>query len=145
MKLSTRSRYGLRLLLDLALRQGEGPVHLSSVAEHENISEKYLGQLVIQLRGAGFIRSDRGKHGGYYLSRSASDITLREIVEKLEGDLSIVSCVDNPQECSRSTHCITREVWKETAEVLSRHLESISLQDLVDRVRGAQNSGSYVI
>ena len=143
MKLSTRSRYGLRLLVDLAMKQNEGPVQLSSVARTENISEKYLGQLVIQLKTAGLIRSERGKNGGYYLARKPKEMNLREIVEKLEGDLCIVECVGNPQDCERIAFCVTRDVWKDIADLIAKKLEKISLQDLLDRIHKSGNANHY--
>jgi len=145
MKLSTRSRYGLRLLLDLAMKQDQGPVQLSSVARTENLSEKYLGQLVIQLKSAGLIRSERGKNGGYFLSKKPKEMTLREIVEKLEGDLCIVDCVENPGDCERVNFCVTRDVWRGISEAISKKLEKITLQTLVDNVKSSGNSFHYDI
>lgn len=141
MKMSTRSRYGLRLLLDLALNGEKGPVQLSSIARAQNLSEKYLGQLVIQLKSSGLVRSERGKSGGYFLSRSPREITLREIVEKLEGDLSIVECVNNPEDCDRSDFCITRDVWSEISRMIIEKLEQITLDELAQRVRNTGHTG----
>ncbi|MFA5284396.1 MAG: Rrf2 family transcriptional regulator, partial [Smithellaceae bacterium] len=96
MKLSTRTRYGVRLMTVLAQNYGKGPVFLKDIAKGENISEKYLSLIIIPLRGVGLINSVRGAHGGYNLSKEPSQITLKEIVDVLEGDCSLVDCVKNP-------------------------------------------------
>ena len=133
MKLSTRGRYGLRFVLELARRFGDGPIFLGDIARKQDISEKYLGQLVIPLKNADLIRSQRGAHGGYMLTREPSAITLRQVVEAVEGSLALVECVDHPETCSRSNGCIHRDVWARVTECISGTLESITLQDLVDR------------
>lgn len=145
MKLSTRSRYGVRLLVELALHYEKGPVQLSSVAKNQDISEKYLGQLVIQLKSAGFITSERGKNGGYLLARAPKDLNLCEIVEKLEGDLSLVDCVDNEAECKRSELCVTRDIWKDLSGLMMDYLRKITLQDLVEKTQKMNLNANYEI
>jgi len=110
MKLSTRTRYGVRLMLALARNHGQGSVFLRDVAKAEEISEKYLSQIIIPLRGAGLVSSSRGVHGGYALARSPAEITLRQIVAPLEGDC-LVDCVNNPAACPRVLTCASRDVW----------------------------------
>src|SRR4030042_540461 len=95
MKLSTRTRYGVRLMVALALNYGKDPVFLKDIAKGENISEKYLSLIIIPLRGVNLVNSVRGAHGGYNLSKEPSQITLKEIVDVLEGECSLVDCVKN--------------------------------------------------
>lgn len=130
MKISTRSRYGLRLMLNLALNYGKGTLFLSAVADKENISEKYLSQIVMPLKVKGLVSSTRGAHGGYMLARSPTKITVKEIVESLEGNLSIVECLSDPSVCKRISFCVTRNVWSLLSEKICQTLDSITLQDL---------------
>ena len=145
MKLSTRSRYGVRLLLELALHYERGALQLSNIAKTQEISEKYLGQLVIQLKGSGLISSERGKKGGYFLTRAPKDITLKEVVEKLEGDLCLVDCTENESECPRKDSCVTRDIWKYLSQQMTDTLAGITLQDLVDKTLKTRESFSYEI
>jgi len=131
MKLSTRSRYGLRLMLSLATNTNKGPLQLSEISARENISEKYLGQIVIHLRAVGLVNSVRGAQGGYYLSREPKDITVLQIVECLEGDLSIVDCTLRPEECSRESACAAAQIWKLLSERVRETLAGITLADMV--------------
>lgn len=149
MKLSTRSRYGLRLMLALALNKNKKPIFLKDIARAEEISEKYLSQIIIPLKARGLVNTFRGAHGGYVLSRSASKIKLLDIIEPLEGDLCIVDCVKKPDMCSRSTECVTREIWDEMSVLLTGFLEKLSLEDITEKYKNktgiAQNSGDYSI
>ncbi len=133
MRLSTRSRYGVRLMLALAANKQKKPVFLKDIANSEEISEKYLSQIIIPLKGKGLVTTFRGAHGGYLLSRPASEITLRDIVEPLEGDLSLVDCVTNPGVCGRANECATREVWDELSSLLLNFLETVTLEDLMKK------------
>lgn len=133
MRLSTRSRYGTRLMLELALHYQEEPVFLKDIAREEEISEKYLSQLVIPLRASGLINSSRGAHGGYRLARSPALITMKDIIQALEGHLSPVECVKNPSVCGRVSGCVTRSVWERLDTRISETLDSISLKDLIER------------
>ncbi|HRZ26925.1 MAG TPA: Rrf2 family transcriptional regulator [Spirochaetota bacterium] len=144
MKLSTRSRYGVRMMYELASSYGCGPVMLRHIAERQGISEKYLSKLIIPLKGARLVNSARGAHGGYMLARDPSRITLREIVEILEGDIAPVECVRNTSVCGRSKACPTRKLWCEFDRVISDYLEGITLQDLVKR-NGSGCPGEYCI
>ncbi|MCX5833311.1 MAG: Rrf2 family transcriptional regulator [Deltaproteobacteria bacterium] len=135
MKLSTRGRYGVRLMLDLALHYGEGPVLLKDIAGRQGISEKYLWQLINPLKKMGLIGSTRGAHGGYVLARSPSEISLKEIVRVLEGSLCLVDCVENLAVCERSQTCTSRDIWSEASNQISQILESVTLDKMVVKQR----------
>ena len=131
MRLSTRSRYGTRLMLELALHYNKGSVFLKDIAREEDISEKYLSHLVIPLKASGLISSSRGAHGGYRLAKSPSHITIKDIVQALEGSLSTVECVKNPSVCNRFSTCPTRDIWEMLDEKISETLDSIALKNLI--------------
>ncbi|MCK4912601.1 MAG: Rrf2 family transcriptional regulator [Candidatus Omnitrophica bacterium] len=131
MKISTRSRYGSRLMLELALNYGKGPVFLRDIAKNEEISEKYLSQIVIPLKAKGLITSFRGMNGGYVLAKSPSQINLREIVELLEGGLELLGCIGNSSTCSRVAICVTRDIWDLVGKKIAQILESVTLEDLI--------------
>ncbi|MEI8172675.1 MAG: Rrf2 family transcriptional regulator [Deltaproteobacteria bacterium] len=145
MKLSTRGRYGVRLMLDLAEHYGNGPIYLKDIAQRQEISEKYLWQLVPPLKSAGLITTVRGAKGGYYLSKSPKDINLMDIIKILEGPLFLVDCVDNPAVCERAHTCITREVWEEVSQKIGEILMSITLESLVERQRSKTQDAAYYI
>ncbi|MDD5070001.1 MAG: Rrf2 family transcriptional regulator [Candidatus Omnitrophica bacterium] len=138
MKISTRARYGMRLMLDLAFHHGEGPVFLKDIAKSEEISEKYLSQIIIPLKAIGLINSFRGAHGGYVLARPPEKIKLNEIVGILEGNFNLVDCVKKPDECSRVPICVTRNLWKMLGETISMTLEKMSLADLLNQCKKNQ-------
>jgi Rrf2 family protein len=128
MKLSTRTRYGVRMMLALARNYGQGFVFLKDVAKGEDISEKYLSQIIIPLRGAGLVSSSRG----YTLAKSPAEITLRQIVEPFEGDC-LVDCVNNPAACPRVPTCASRDVWTLLGGKISETLSGITLEQLLHR------------
>jgi Rrf2 family protein len=140
MKITTRSRYGVRLMLELAGNYGKGQVLLKDIARNEGISEKYLSLIIIPLRTAGLVQSTRGAHGGYSLAKPPGEITLKDIVHVLEGGISLVDCVTNSSACSRSQICATRDVWSIVSEQISNTLESITLEDLLAKARGKAES-----
>lgn len=140
MKLSTRSRYGTRLMLELAMHHGEAPVLLKDVAKHQEISEKYLGQLMIPLTKKGLVVSSRGNPRGYTLVRNPELITVLEIVETLEGNISPVDCITNPAACTKTGICVTMKVWQKLDESIRETLKSFTLQDLVDEVRKSKGT-----
>ncbi len=140
MRLSTRSRYGVRLMLALAVNKQNKPVFLKDIASSEEISEKYLSQIIIPLKGKGLVTTFRGAHGGYLLSRPASEITLRDIIEPLEGDLNLVDCVGNSSVCEKSNECATREVWGEMSSLLLNFLDNFTLEDLIKKSGKIKNS-----
>ena len=131
MKLSTRSRYGTRLMLELAEHYQQGPLHLSAIALQQGISVKYLEQIIIPLKKAKYIRSVRGSKGGHILAKPPADITIGEIVALLEEGASLAECSYNPTVCARSSICQTRYVWQEAAQALFDKLNSITLADLL--------------
>ena len=131
MKLSTRSRYGLRMMLELAKRYQEGPVSVKDISGVQNISIKYLQQLAIILEKGGLIKSFRGAYGGYQLTKEPKDIRVKDVVALLEGNLYIVPCVENEDYCERAKDCVTREVWKKINEEMINILNSYTLFDLV--------------
>jgi Rrf2 family protein len=131
MKLSTRARYGVRLMVALALNYGKSPVYLKDIARGESISEKYLSLIIIPLRRVGLVTSIRGAHGGYNLAKDPSQITMKEIVDVLEGDCSLVDCVKNPSTCPRVSICASHDVWTIIGEKISDTLSSITLDMLV--------------
>ena len=134
MKLSTRSRYGLRLMLALAANKEKKPVFLRDISRSENISEKYLSLIIIPLKTKGLVRAFRGAHGGYLLSRHPSEIKLTDIIETLEGDLSLVDCVKNPDVCNRADKCATRDLWDEMSSTLLGFLDNFTLEDLMTKL-----------
>ncbi|PKN52391.1 MAG: hypothetical protein CVU55_07625 [Deltaproteobacteria bacterium HGW-Deltaproteobacteria-13] len=131
MKLSTRARYGVRLMVALAFNYGKGPVFLKDVAKGENISEKYLSLIIIPLRRVGLVNSIRGAHGGYKLAKDPSQITMKEIMDVLEGDCSLVDCVRNPSTCPRVPICASHDIWAIIGGKISETLNSINLDMLV--------------
>ena len=131
MRLSTRSRYGTRMMVDLAQHYDQGPVNIRDIAKRQNISAKYLQQLIIPLKKAGYIASVRGPKGGHLLSRPPETITAGDIVRVLEHDISFVQCIENPQVCDRVEICPTRNLWKMAIQALFDKLNEVTLAELV--------------
>jgi len=138
MKISTRGRYAARLMLDLAIHQGDSFVHLKDVGVRQQISRKYLSQLITPLKKAGLIASSRGAHGGYRLARAPGDIRLGDVVWAVEGDLSVVECVTAPDVCQRVDECVTRDIWELLRDRIVETLDAITLEDMVGRHRQKQ-------
>lgn len=145
MKLSTKGRYGVRLMFDLALHYGSGTVSLKDVAKRQGISEKYLWHLIPPLKNAGLITSTRGSHGGYVLAKRPAEITLREILTVLEGPMSLVECIDKPSMCERSDTCVAREIWTEVADKMLQSLESFTLERMMEKQKGREEAFVYNI
>ena len=145
MKLSTRSRYGVRLMIVLARRISDGPVFLKDIAAAEDISEKYLSLIVIPLRAAGLIRSIRGAKGGYVLAKNPADISLRDILAAVKEEMSLVHCVRKPQSCSRAASCATRDVWERLSNTMNDTMSDITLDQLAgvpeDRCNVKESAG----
>lgn len=133
MRLSTKGRYAARAMLDLAIHFGDGPVMLKDISRRQEISERYLEQVLTPLRVAGLVRAIRGAKGGFVLGRSPSEISLSDIIRIAEGSTAPVECVDNAQICTRSDFCPTREVWTQIKRATDGVLASITLQELADR------------
>jgi len=140
MRLSSRGKYGTRALLDLALHCDENPVPLKDIAQRQQISLQYLEHLITPLIAGGIIRSTRGPRGGVWLMRHPHEVRLSEVIQLLEGSVTPVECVDNPQTCSRSNQCVTRDIWGELKKAMVGVLESTTLQDLVERQKIKDNS-----
>lgn len=145
MKLSTRSRYGMRAVLELAIHYGDGPLQIKTIAQREGISNKYLEQLVATLKASGLVRSLRGPRGGYLLAKEPKDITLREVFTVLEGQLVTVECLEHENYCSKCADCITRKVWTEMQDAIIKVLESKTLGDLVKEAKEKSDSTNYQI
>ena len=135
MKLSTRTRYGIRAVLALAESYGKEPVQLKHIAAQQQISVKYLEQLMTMLKSAGIVSSVRGSKGGYILARPPNKITLSDCFNSLEGAVITVECVKNGNYCSRADNCAAREVWAEIDTAVRTILQSTTLKDVVSRTR----------
>lgn len=131
MKLSTKGRYGVRAMMDLALNYGDIPISIKSISERQNISEYYLEQLFASLRKADLIKSIRGAQGGYLLNREPKDITVAEIIETLEGPVELSNCVSQG-ECENTDSCSTRLLWMRIKESIENVTKTTTLQDMVD-------------
>jgi len=131
MKVSTRGRYGLRAMLELARRFGEPPVLMGTLAEQEGISRKYLHSLLTALKSAGLVRSIRGTGGGFLLARPPSQIRLSEVLHALEGPFSLVDCVADTRACGKVNQCRARRVWRELNGVIENLLASVTLEELI--------------
>lgn len=134
MRLSTKGRYGLRAMIDLGLFSRDKRVSIKSISERTGISENYLEQLIALLKKAELVKSTRGAHGGYSLTRDAEDISLGEILRALEGDLNPVDCVTNNDDkvCSAAETCATKSVWKKISDSINAVVDNISLQELLE-------------
>ena len=131
MRVSTRGRYGLRAVLDLAERYGGSPVLMSTLAERQRLSRKYLHTLLTSLKSAGLVRSVRGPGGGFVLARSPARITLREILLAVEGPLSLVDCVAEREACDWTRRCTARRVWRDLSGLIEDALGKVSLESLL--------------
>jgi Rrf2 family protein len=120
-------------MLELALHYGEGPILLKDIAERQGISEKYLWQLINPLKTTGLVNSLRGAHGGYVLGKAPEAISIKAILQILEGPLCLVDCVDNPALCERSLSCISRDIWGEASKNMQQTLEDTTLAAMVER------------
>jgi Rrf2 family protein len=130
MQLSTKVRYAVRAMIELALHYDQGPQHLKEIARRQEISEKYLEQIMRQLRAQGYVNSKKGSCGGYFLAKPPREITVYDLVQAMEGPLVLVACIDNPQACSRLNICAARDVWSRFNDHIARELSSTTLADL---------------
>lgn len=132
MKISTKGRYALRLMLDIAINGTAAPVRLKDTAERQEISVKYLEQIISALVRAGYVKSIRGPQGGYRLARKPSEYTVGMILRQAEGDLVPVDCLDNGElSCGRKSECVTRRIWEELDDAIRGVLDKYTLADLV--------------
>ena len=130
MKLSTRTRFGLRIMLQIAEEGHRGPVFARRIADTQGISQAYVDQILLPLRTGGLLKSVRGRRGGYLLGRDASKITVLDVLETLEGPLNLVECIGDARACDRSKSCATRQVWADTSTALRETLADVDLAQL---------------
>ncbi len=145
MKISTKGRYGLRTLMDIAMHQNQGAVTLNDIAKRQRISVKYLWQVINPLKTAGFVNVTRGSKGGYMLARRPEEIDLLQIVTTLEGDVSLVDCLHKNTTCDLSNSCVARMVWMEVNQAVEQALNKITLADVLKRCEGVGSINNYVI
>ena len=140
MKLSTKGRYGLRAMVDLAVTCEEGPVPIQAIAKRQDLSEKYLEQLLGMLKKAGLVKSIRGNQGGYQIAGDTADISVGDILRALEGDLLPVDCVgfEDETSCKAAKSCATKYVWKKINESLEDTVNHITLKELVAQTKSMQ-------
>ncbi len=131
MKVSTKGRYGLRILIDIALGSDDKPRMIKQIAQNQQISQKYVSRLVLELKNAGFVKSIRGVHGGYVLAKSPSAISLLDVVEVMEGKISIVDCIMNPDCCNRCDECPARDIWKSANDSMRNALGWLTLANAI--------------
>lgn len=133
MKISTKGRYALRLMLDLAMYSEGGPVCLKDVARRQQISDKYLEQIIATLNKAGYVRSIRGAQGGYLLKKDPAEYTVGMILRLTEGDLAPVGCVGaEKEECERREGCVTIRIWQQINDAVNQVVDNITLADMLD-------------
>jgi Rrf2 family cysteine metabolism transcriptional repressor len=131
--MSTKGRYGLKIMFELAKKYSKGTVSLKDIAKEQELSETYSEQLISHLRKAGLVNSIRGAQGGYELSRQPSEISVGEIIRTLEGPLAPADCViDGEPECSKADYCVTRPIWEKIMDSINGVIDSITLQDMVN-------------
>lgn len=130
-------------MLDLALHARDGFVTLGDISRRQQISEKYLWQIVSMLKAAGLVRTSKGAHGGYALARSPSEVTLKDILDPLEGGCMLVDCVSRPEVCDRTGTCMTRTIWTELGQKLADVMRGITLKDLVEKALSQEQSQAF--
>ena len=150
MKISAKARYGLRILIDIAINETpERPRLMKEICEAESLSEKFTSRLVIPLREKGMIRSLRGKQGGFRLAKSPADITLLDVIETLQGPISLLDCLDESSTCTRSAKCPTRLIWNDANSAIKNTLRAITLESILGRLSGKRkvplSMADYVI
>ncbi|MDD6483110.1 MAG: Rrf2 family transcriptional regulator [Clostridiales bacterium] len=145
MKISTKGRYALRMLVDLAEHKNDGFVALKDIAQRQGISKKYLEQIVSILNKSDILKTNRGFQGGYMLAKPPQSYTVGEILRMTEGSLSPVACLDSdPIECERSGDCPTLAVWQGLYKVINEYLDSVTLSDILD-MQNERRTDDYII
>lgn len=135
MKISTKGRYALRMMLDMAQHQKNGPVALKDIAERQNVSKKYLEQIALILSQEGILQGTRGHQGGYRMVAKPSECTVYSILEIVEGSMHPVACLDHqPNDCERCNGCETLYIWQGLDQVIRDYLNSMTLQDVLDKM-----------
>ncbi len=145
MKLSTRTRYGVRAIIELAQHYGQGPLQIKVIGGNQEISVKYLEQLMTILKSGGFIRSVRGSRGGYILARPPEQIRLNEVFVALEGSIAPAECLEEGGRCARAANCATRELWIKVQKSIIAVLSSVTLKDLAENVEKRHEKLDYQI
>ncbi len=132
MRLTTKGRYGMRLVLDIAQHEDKGPVSMAETSLRQDVSVKYLERLVGELQRAGFVRSVRGREGGHLLALAPEKITVGDVVRALEGDSAVLACSNNRLACPRSVHCLTRAIWIAADQAMLEKLDSVTVRDILE-------------
>ena len=145
MRVSTKGRYGLRTLMDIAMHQSKGPVTLNDIAKRQMISVKYLWQVINPLKTAGLLSVTRGAKGGYVLARRPENVTMLEIMTILEGPVSLVDCLTKKDACSRLDSCVARTVWMEVNRAIEKAMKGITLAEVLHRCGDCSEADNYVI
>lgn len=145
MRISTKGRYGLRTLMDIATHQSKGPVTLNDIAERQKISVKYLWQVINPLKTAGILNVTRGAKGGYVLARRPETITMLDVMSLLEGPVSLVECLSKRGYCHHVDDCVARTVWSEVNQAVATALKGITLEAILHRCGENADAGNYVI
>ncbi len=145
MRVSTKGRYGLRTLVDIALHQGKGVVTLNDIAQRQDISVKYLWQVINPLKTAGLLSVTRGARGGYALARRPEDINMLDVVSTLEGPLALVECLTDEEGCDRIDTCVARSVWCEVNRTVETTLKKITLAEVLRRYANTSEISNFVI
>jgi len=144
MRISTKGRYALRMMLDLALNNTGEYIKIKNISERQEISEKYLEQIVTILSRAGYVKSVRGSQGGYKLAKAPEEYTVGMILRLTEGSLAPVACLDDETECNRIDDCVTIEVWKQLDKAIKNVVDNITLADLLDWQKQKVNNNFYI-
>lgn len=131
MRLTTRSRYGLRMIVDIAMHGTDAPVRIKDISERQDITVKYLEKLAGQLKQAGYMSGKPGPKGGVSLSKSPKDITVGELISLLEGDICFVKCTEDPSVCDKPNDCKTHKLWADVTRLVQEKLNSITVHDLI--------------
>jgi Rrf2 family cysteine metabolism transcriptional repressor len=145
MKLSTKSRYGTRAIIDIAQNAGRGTTMLKDIAKRQSLSPKYLDHILSSMRRAGIIKNIRGRGRGYVLTKSASSITVKDIVEAVDGSFEPVECLANSELCDRVPTCCTREIWLKMKQAVDDVLEETTLQSILENNGLNKNQPNYFI
>lgn len=133
MRISTKGRYALRLMIDLAVNHSGNPIRIKDVAERQGISDKYLEQIISVLNKAGYVKSVRGPQGGYVLKKAPADYTVGMILKLTEGSLAPVACVEEDEmDCERKSGCVTYILWEKISDAINGIVDTVTLQDLLD-------------
>ena len=139
MKISTKGRYALRMILDMVQNQKMGPVALKDISERQNVSKKYLEQIALVLSQAGILQGTRGHQGGYRMMADPAEITVYQVLEITEGSMHPVACLDHaPNDCDRCNGCETLYIWEGLDQVIRDYLSSMTIQDVLDKMEGRE-------